>query len=108
MQFPSVKLGYHGRADDHRSSTVERSRLFPHVKTCLTKGEGFVYSPIIETEDDMPTRHIAAYYWNQWVKSGGEHGWRGPAWVPVKGDMRWFEKYWRECDVAAARASWDV
>lgn len=43
-------------------------------------------------------RHIALYYWHQWICSGGQLNEDGrPA--PRCGNNEWFHKYWRECDL---------
>lgn len=53
------------------------------------------------------TAHIAAFYWRQWKRSGGEHDWNkasGPFCVVAgSGNLDWFRKYVRECDRSCNR-----
>jgi hypothetical protein len=49
----------------------------------------------------MNTSHIAAFYWHQWKQSGGRHDFdHWDRFVPMGGNLEWFNRYWRECDVS--------
>jgi hypothetical protein len=44
------------------------------------------------------TAHIAKFYYEQWLRSGGTYDENGSA-DPKQGNVNWFHKYWRESEV---------